>query len=515
MKSKIIVLFVAIALAAAGITYKLASGHSHEHNHEHEHDHDHDHSDEAQAISIPGLKTAVAIAGEGWDTLDLAGRITVPSGNLVQVSPRIEGKVTSAHPKVGDTVRQGQSLATISSVELAEARAGYRQALARLDAARKELAQEQKAAQLGAYSVRPLEEARSENVEAQGALSDAKSELAQARSELAKCESEPAQCTARLERAKDLYADQIISRQDLESAEAEYKMDLAAVESAKSKITQSEARIAKEKSRVDLAGQYLAREEKVYKGKVVDSKALQSARSAVTAAKTDVDAAADRIRVLGANPNGSGDLIAVVSPISGRVVARQVNTGEMASPSTVMFTIANLASVWVEADVYEKDLSAVRKGQSAEIRVDAYPDRVFAAKVETIGDMLTSDSRTVKIRCVVNNSEGLLKGDMFAKVALITGKRGSIVLIPKQAVLDEAGSKIVFTPCLDCPEDQKAGYSACGSYDKLVVETGSAHGSQIEITSGLEPGTEVVTVGAYQIKTALGSGKLEAGCADH
>lgn len=508
MKIKIILLLIAVSVISAGVTYKLADRHLPAEAHD-------DHHVEEGALDIPGLQTAAAITGEGWDTIQLAGRITVPSGNLVQVSPRIEGKVTSAEPKVGDAVREGQALATISSVELAEARATYRQALARLDAARQELAQERKAAQLGAYSIRPLEEARAENVEAQGALADAKSELAQARSELAKSESELAQCTARLERAKDLYADQIISRQDMESAEAEAKKDRAEVEAAKSRIAQSEARITKEKSRVELAKQYLSREEKVYKDKVVDTKAVQSAKSAVVAAQTEVQAAADRIRVLGANPGGSGDRIAVVSPISGRVVARQANTGEMVSPSSVMFSIANLSNVWVEADVYEKDLANVRVGQPAEVRVDAYPNRVFSAKVQNIGDMLSTESRTAKIRCVINNSQGLLKGEMFAKVALITAKRGSVVLIPKQAVLDEAGSKIVFTPCLDCPEDIKAGHSACGSYDKLVVDIGATRGDKIEITKGLEPGTEVVTVGAYQIKSALSSGKLEAGCADH
>lgn len=510
MRFRYIILLLIVAVVSAGATYQFAGRHSSEDDHD-----GHDHADEQTAIKIPGVQTAAAAAGEGWDTLDLTGRITIPSGNLVQISPRIEGKVTSAHPKVGDMVQRGQVLATVSSVELAESRAVYRQALARLEAAKNELAQEQKAARLGANSARPLEEARAETLEAQGALADAKSELSQAKSELAKCESELAQCTARLQRAKDLYADQIIARQDLESAEAEYKMDMAAVGAAKSKINQYETRIAKENSRLELARQYMAREEKVYKGKVVDTKAVQAAKSAVIAAQTDVQAAADRIRVLGANPGGAGDSIAVTSPISGRVVARQISTGEMASPSSVLFTVANLSTVWVEADVYEKDLSSVRKGQAVEIRVDAYPDRVFAAKVDTVGDMLTSNSRTAKVRCVIDNSHGLLKGDMFAKVSLITARRGSTVLIPKQAVLDDAGSKIVFTPCMDCPEDEKAGYSVCGSYDKLIVETGSTHGDKIEILKGVEPGTHVVTVGAYQIKTALSSGKLEAGCADH
>jgi len=88
------------------------------------------------------------------------------------------------------------------------------------------------------------------------------------------------------------------------------------------------------------------------------------------------------------------------------------------------------------------------------------------------------------------------------------------VLVPKQAVLDDAGAKIVFTPCLECPEDKKAGTNACGAYDRLVVELGPAHGNKVEALSGVEAGTRVVTVGAHQIKSALSSGKLEAGCKD-
>ena len=89
-------------------------------------------------------------------------------------------------------------------------------------------------------------------------------------------------------------------------------------------------------------------------------------------------------------------------------------------------------------------------------------------------------------------------------MSLVTGKRGSAVLIPKQAVLDDAGKKIVFTPCMECPEDKKAGPSACGAYDKLEVTTGPVHGDKIEVLSGLEPGTEVVTVGAVPAQDRAG-----------
>lgn len=505
MKIKTILMILVVATVSAVATYELTGHRSATVAAE-------ETPAKAAAVQIPGIKTAVATTGQGWDTLVLTGKISVPSDKLVQISPRIEGKVTAAYPKVGDTVRQGQVLAVISSVALAEARATHRQALARLDAVRKELTRELQAANLGANSARPLEEARAESLDAQGALADSKSELVQARSELAKSESELAQCKARLDRARELFADQIVSRQDVETAETEFKMDTAAVDSARSKTTQAETRIEKAKSRSDIARQYLAREEKVYKGKVVDARAVQSAKSAVVAARTDVEAAADRIRVLGANPGGSGEAVTVTCPISGRVVSRHINIGEMASPASVLFTVANLSQVWAEADVYEKDLAKVRKGQLAEIRVDAYPDRVFAGKVDSVGDMLSAESRTAKVRCVVGNSQGMLKGEMFAKVSLITARRGSTVLIPKEAVLDDAGGKIIFTPCMECPEDVKAGTNACGAYDKFPVETGSVQGSQIEVLKGLEPGTRVVTVGHYQIKAAIGSGKLEAGC---
>jgi len=187
----------------------------------------------------------------------------------------------------------------------------------------------------------------------------------------------------------------------------------------------------------------------------------------------------------------------------------------MASPSDALFTVADLSRVWVEADVYEKDLASVRNGQLAEIRIDAYPDETFSGRVSSISDVLSPESRTAKVRCVVANSRGLLRGEMFARVNLLTSKRGQIVLAPREAVLDDAESKIVFTPCMECPEDRKAGTNACGAFDKLAVKTGLVRGSRIEILSGITPGTPMVTTGAYQIKTAMNSGKLEAGCADH
>ena len=519
MKSRLVILLVAVTLAAAGITYTLMRGSAHGHSEVDLHaGHDHEgtgHEEHAEAVKIEGIKIEPAELGDAREAVNVTGKVTVPPDRLVEVSPRIASKVMMARGTVGDQVSRGQPLAVISSVELAEARAAYRQAAARLSAARKNYEREASIVKLGVTSVRPVEEARSEALASQGEISDAKSELAQAQSEVVRQESELVQCKARLERAKELYADKIVSRQDLESAEAEYRRDMASLEGARSKVTQAQARVHKAQSKYEISKQYLAREEKVRSSRVLDMRALQTARADVASAEVELKAASDRIRVLGAAPGGSGDTIVVRSPISGRVITRATNVGEMADPSRPMFVVADMSRVVVEADVYEKDLARVRKGQSAEIRVDAYPDRAFYGKVVSISDVLSSDSRTAKVRCAVPNNDRLLRGEMFAKVSLITATNGQTVLVPREAVLDDSGTKIIFTPCLDCPEDKKAGTNACGAYDKLIVKTGQLRGDRIEILSGVEPGTPIVTVGAYQIKTAMGSGKLEAGCTDH
>lgn len=514
MKTRYIALLLTVALASVGITYTIMTKtrpvgpvtpalteKADEHG--------------AEQLKIEGLKIEPAIAGEGWESVALTGKVTVPSDRLVKISPRIAGKVVAAHGTVGDYVGRGQALAVISSVELAEARAVYRQAVGRLSAARKNYERETQIARLGATSVRPVEEARAESLASQGDLSDAKSESAQAASELIRQESELAQCEARLDRAKELYADKIVSRQDLESAEAEYKRDSASVDAAKSKVNQALARIETAQSKLEISKQYLAREERVQKSRVLDLRTLQTARADIASAEVEVQAAADKIRVLGASSAGSGDTLTVTSPISGRIVARNTNVGEMASPSDALFIVADLTQAWVEADVYEKDIAKVRKGQVAEIRVDAYPEETFFGRVDSISDLLNPETRTAKVRCIVANSQGLLRGEMFARVNLLISKRGQIVLVAREAVLDDTGGKMVFTPCMECPEDQKAGTNACGAYDKLTVKTGLVRGNRIEILSGIEPGTPVVTTGAYQIKTAMSSGKLEAGCTDH
>lgn len=510
---KLIILIIIASIISAGITFALmnktskldiASSHSSD---------EASHDEEADT-TIDGLKTSIAITGKGWDSVEANGKVIVPPSRLVNISSRIEGKIVAAYANIGDSVSKGEVLAVVSSIELAEARNLYKQASARTAAADNNYKREIQLAKLGSISVRSLEEARSDNLVSQGNLAEAKGNLSQAKSELAQSETEYIQCKARLERASELFVGKVISKQDLETAETEYKRDLTKVEAAKSLVLQAEANIDKMKAKLDISNQYLAREEKIYKSKVLDMRSIQSAKAELTIAKIELQSSIDRIKILGAKVNSTGENINIISPISGKVTSRTTNIGEMVSPSDTLFIVANQSQVWVEADIYEKDISKIKKGQSVEIKVDSYPDKTFSGKVDSISDVLGSESRTLKIRCNVSNIDGLLKAEMFAKLSVITGLRGTIVLIPKLAVLDEAGKKIVFTACMDCKEDIKANRSVCGNYDKVEIEIGSSRKELVEVLSGLKPGMEVVTAGAFQLKTAISSGKLSAGCAD-
>jgi cobalt-zinc-cadmium efflux system membrane fusion protein len=339
--------------------------------------------------------------------------------------------------------------------------------------------------------------------------------VAQCHADVARADSELTQCRRRLERARELYSDTIVSRQDLESAEAEFRRDTATLEGARARLAGAEGAVERARSQADIAEGFAAREGKLHKGKMLDTRALMTARSAVDAARLEAQAAEGRIRSMGADPKGSGDTMLVTAPITGRIVARQTNVGQMAEPSDELFAIADTSTVWVEADLFERDMGRVRLGQRAEVRFDSERDRVFAASVQSVGDLLNADTRTARVRLVLANGSGNLRSGMFANVSLLSARRGTAVLVPRQAVLDDAGKKIVYTPCLECPEDQKAGTNACGAYDRLEVTPGSMLGNRLEILSGVEPGTEVVVQGQLQIKSAMGSGQLKAGCTDH
>jgi cobalt-zinc-cadmium efflux system membrane fusion protein len=182
------------------------------------------------------------------------------------------------------------------------------------------------------------------------------------------------------------------------------------------------------------------------------------------------------------------------APFRGVVIHTDAAPGELIKPDQDLFQIADASQVWVQAEVYEKDLGRIQSGQAASISVDTYPDREFLGKVSYISDLLDPQTRTARVRCDVANPDGLLKLDMFTTVRLPTKFRKEGMAIPTDAIQQISGKDIVFVRTGPTTFEQKA------------IRVGKTVQGMAEILSGLQAGDAVVTQGAFHLKSiALGA----------
>ncbi len=173
---------------------------------------------------------------------------------------------------------------------------------------------------------------------------------------------------------------------------------------------------------------------------------------------------------------------AFVSPASGIIVEKAVVEGMRVSAGERLFRLADLSSVWIEADVYERDLAAVRVGQAASVTLDAYPGETFRGRVAYLYPSVAEQTRTLKIRLELENPRGRLRPGMYAAVTL-AGSSSTALVVPADAVVDSGTEQVVFVTAGD------------GYFEPRAVRTGRRLGEGVEIVEGLDEG-EVVAAGA-------------------
>lgn len=202
-----------------------------------------------------------------------------------------------------------------------------------------------------------------------------------------------------------------------------------------------------------------------------------------------------RLKRFGVGDPGAGRAeTSIVAPFSGVVIRVDAAPGSVVDGDRPLFSVADLSVVWVQAEVYEKDLGRIRGGQMANVTVDTYPGKPFPAKVTYISDVLDPQTRTAKVRCEVENSDTRLKLDMFANVALPTTFKKEAIAIPEGAVQQINGKPIVFIRTADT------------EFLPRHVEVGKTIDGLTEITGGLTKGDPVVVQGAFHLKS-IASGK--------
>jgi len=212
---------------------------------------------------------------------------------------------------------------------------------------------------------------------------------------------------------------------------------------------------------------------------------LQVAQDTEDKAKVDLETTAEHLRLLGNDPDKPARMVDIVAPVSGVITDQQVTNAAavQAFNTPSPFTISDLSSVWVVCDVYENDLASVRLGDTAEIILNAYPDRMFKGRVSNIGAVLDPSIRTAKVRIEVQNP-GMMRLGMFVRATFHGQTREMHTVVPASAVLRMHDRDFVFVPA----PDRKFRRVEVVSGDVLSENTNLQ-----EIKSGLKPGQQVVT----------------------
>lgn len=244
-------------------------------------------------------------------------------------------------------------------------------------------------------------------------------------------------------------------------------------------------------SEAALAHANFARAQRLNADNIIPEKDYLRARAEHEKARASLHAAADKLRMMGVAPEKlSSSVFPLTAPFAGTVIEKKAVLGGLAQPDTSLFTVADLSTLWIESDLFEKDLGKVKIGAQATVTLSAYPGEVFKGRLTYISSTMNKETRTVKARVEVPNPDGRLKPEMFATVAIGTGGSAKALLVPEDAVSLLQGQPTVFV-------------AERGGFEPRAVEVGERAQGYAVLKSGVAAGESVVVSGAYALKARL------------
>jgi cobalt-zinc-cadmium efflux system membrane fusion protein len=271
---------------------------------------------------------------------------------------------------------------------------------------------------------------------------------------------------------------------------------LAVIDSIQMGDARAEYRRAQ--SELRLAEATFQRVDRLYKEEVVPQRQWLDAKSAFERAQSSGVASTEKLRILGGLPDTGASTFVITAPFAGVVIKKDAVLGELAKPDTSLFTVADLSTVWIEADVAEKDLEKLALGAPVTIAIGAFPNDSFTGRVSYIANAFDRQTRTVKARIEVPNPNGRLRIDMFARATVDLASAHEALVLPQDAVLLVQDQAVVYVATDD-------------GFELRPVELGERLKGRVVVTAGLKAGERVVTAGAYalkarQLKSQLGAG---------
>jgi len=281
---------------------------------------------------------------------------------------------------------------------------------------------------------------------------------------------------------------------DIDQAEADYLKALADYDNARrtsaaevklAQATYDRTKMLYEKT-ITAGKNFQVAEHDLEVAQALATSSVASTKAALTAARRHLlilgmkESAIDALSTRG----NLASTFSLNSPIDGIVVERNATVGATVGTDANVFKIIDLSSVWIDANVFEKDLGRVKSGQEVRVVVPAVLGTTFTGRVILVSSVVDPDTRSVKVRTEVANRDGRLKPDMFANVEIIPELNRAAISIPQSAVLDDGGKSVVFV--VDG-----------SSYKKRQVTVGIQSNDRVEIVDGLSAGDKVVVKGNY------------------
>lgn len=266
-------------------------------------------------------------------------------------------------------------------------------------------------------------------------------------------------------------------------------------------LGQAQADYLEVHSRYRLAEKVLARHRKLFSKDLIAEKEVQAAEIDLEVAQITLEKARNKLELFGltsarikalTSSRKLDPTIPLIAPINGVVTAKNVTVGEVIQPEAAepAFMLADTSVLWVNANLYEKDLNRIHEGQEATVTTGAYGGRSFSGRVARINTALDPATRTAKARIVVPNPGGKLKPEMFVSVKVSVGSQEALA-IPVAAVLQEKGERFAFV---------KEGE---GVFEKRPLKLGEKAGDFYPLLEGVESGDHVVVSGGFTLKSEL------------
>jgi cobalt-zinc-cadmium efflux system membrane fusion protein len=265
---------------------------------------------------------------------------------------------------------------------------------------------------------------------------------------------------------------------------------LAELESAD--LGQAQSAVLAARAHVEAASANDQRETQLAEARVSSQRDAELARATAASAKADLHAAEQRVRALGGSASGEIGILVVTTPIPGKIVESHVSRGQSVEPSATLFRVADLARVWIELAVFERELGHISPNDAVEISPQTNLAVVLKGKVAHVGDTIDRETRSGDVRVVVENVDGSLRPgqSVLAKIHTKTTP-SAVLLLPREAITSVDGKQTVFVE------------HDATSVEPRAVTTGARDGTRVEIIQGLAAGERVAVSGVFALKSEI------------